>query len=100
MEIKPYQVVEFPNAILEVLREFIDVMPSKFSKKLHPQWPTDHQIKLVFRVKPPTQISYLSTPPKLVELRKQIIKLLDVGAKNYGLLRSVSLNLVGCMHLS
>lgn len=100
MEIKPYQVVEFLNAILEVLREFIDVMPLKFSKKLHPQWPTDHQIKLVFRVKPPTNISYLITLPKLVELRKQIIKLLDVGAKNYGLLRSVSLNLVGCMHLS
>lgn len=100
MEIKPYQVVEFPNAILEVLWEFIDVMLPKFSKKLPLQWPTDHQIKLVFRVKPPTQISDQITPPKLVELRKQIIKLLDVSAKNFGLLHFVALNLVGCMHLS
>ena len=54
-------------------------MPPKLLKKLPPRRQTDHQIELVLRSRPPAQVPYRMTPPKLIELRKQLMELLDAG---------------------
>lgn len=55
------------------------MMPSKLPKKLPPRKPNDHHIKLVSGVKLPVEVPYRMTPLELVELRKQLTELLDVG---------------------
>lgn len=54
-------------------------MPSKLPKKLPLRKPIDHHIELVLGVKLPTQVPYRMTPLELVELRKKLTKLLNVG---------------------
>lgn len=52
IEIKLKKMVEVPNEIVPVLQKYVDVMPLELPKKLPPRRPTNHQIKLVLRVKP------------------------------------------------
>ena len=68
--------VEGPDEIVPILQE-ANVIPPELPKKLLPRRPIDHLVKLVPGAKSPTQVPYHMTPPKLVELRKQLTKLLD-----------------------
>ena len=67
------------DALVAVLNKYDDVMPPKLPKKLPPRRAMDHQIELVSRARPPAQAPYRTTPPELVELRKQLRELLDAG---------------------
>ncbi|GJW95402.1 ATP-binding cassette subfamily C member 8 [Tanacetum coccineum] len=71
--------VEVPKVIEWVLKEFKDVMPKEFPKKLSPRREVDHIIKLKMGSKPPAKAPYRMPPPELEELRKQLKELMDVG---------------------
>ena len=79
IEIKPDKQVEVPDAVVPILRKFADVMPPELPKKLPPRRQTDHQIELVPGSRAPAQAPYRMSPPELIELRKQLIELLDAG---------------------
>ena len=79
IEIKLDKQVEVPDAIAPILRKFADVMPLELPKKLPPRRQTDHQIELVLGSRTPAQAPYRMTRLELIELRKQLTKLLDVG---------------------
>ncbi|KAA8532253.1 hypothetical protein F0562_032286 [Nyssa sinensis] len=79
VEIKPDTIVDVPNEVADLRKEFADVMPPKLSKFLSPRRATDHKIELEPGVKPPAQAPYRMAPPQLVKLRKQLKELLDVG---------------------
>ena len=55
------------------------MITSELPKKLPPRRPTNHQIELMQGAKPLAQVPYRMTPLELVELNKQLTKLLDVG---------------------
>ena len=76
---KPDKHVEVQDVVVPMLKIFEDVRPPELPKKLPPRRQMDHQIELVLRLRPPTQAPYWMTPPKLIELRKQLTKLVDVG---------------------
>ena len=71
--------VEVPDVVVHMLKRFEDVMPPEFPKKLPSRRQADHQIELVPGSRPPTQAPYRMTPLVLIELRKQLTKLLDAG---------------------
>ena len=77
IEIKPKKMVEVPNKIVAILQEYENVMPLKLTKKFPTRRPTNHRIKLVPGAKHPTQVPYRMTRPEMLELRKQLTKLLD-----------------------
>lgn len=54
-------------------------MPLEVSKKLLLKREIDHEIELEYSAKPPALLPYCMVPPKLQELRKQLIHLLDMG---------------------
>ena len=54
-------------------------MPLELPKKLPPRRQTDNQIELVLGSRPLAQAPYRITPPKIIELRKQLMELLDAG---------------------
>ena len=54
-------------------------MLAELPKELPPRWPIDHRIELLFGTKPPAQASYRMSPAELLEQRKQLRELLDVG---------------------
>ena len=67
------------NRFDRVLQEFQNVMFEQFPKVLPSRRTVDHEIELLPRVKPPAKGPYCMAPPKLVELRKQLDELLQVG---------------------
>lgn len=79
LELKPDKVVEIPDEVAGVLREFKDVMPPELPKHLPPRRAIDHQIDLIPGVKPPAKAPYRMSPLELQELRKQLTELLDAG---------------------
>ena len=79
IEIKLENMVEVPDGIVPVLKEYVDVVHLELAKKLPPRRPIDYQIELVPGAKLLAQVAYRMTPSKLVELRKQLIELLDTG---------------------
>ena len=79
IKIKPNKHVEVPDAVVPLLRRFEDMMPPELPKKLPLRRQTNHQIKLVPGSRPPAQAPYRMTSPKLIELRKQLMELLDAG---------------------
>ena len=79
IEIKQDKFVEVPDAIVGLLEEFFDVMPSESPKTLPPRRVVDHKIELVPSSKPPSKAPYRMSPMELAELRKQLTELLDAG---------------------
>ncbi|RVW60183.1 RNA-directed DNA polymerase-like [Vitis vinifera] len=79
IEIKEGQFVEVPDSVVKILKEFKDVMPAELPKELPPWGPIDHKIELLLGTKAPTQAPYRMPPIELLEFRKQLKKLLDVG---------------------
>ena len=79
IEIKPNKQVEVPDAIAPILSRFFDVMPPELPKKLPPGRQTDHQIKLVPGSRTLAQAPYRMTPPKFIELQKQLTELLNTS---------------------
>ena len=79
IEIKLENMVEVPDGIVPILKEYVDMVPPELPKKLPPRRPIDYQIELVPGAKSLAQVPYRMTPLKLVELRKQLIELLDIG---------------------
>nr|GEW83523.1 reverse transcriptase domain-containing protein [Tanacetum cinerariifolium] len=71
--------VEVPKAIEQVLKEFKDLMPKEFPKKLPPRRELDHTIELETGSKPLAKSPYRMPPPKLEELHKQLNELMDAG---------------------
>lgn len=67
------------TVVTKVLKEFINVMLPKLLKTMVLYKCMDHHIKLELGVKPPIRLLYLMTPPKSVELRKQLDELLSSG---------------------
>lgn len=58
VEVKPDQMVEVPDSVAEILREFDDVMPSELPKSLPPRRAVDHKIELEPGARPPAQAPY------------------------------------------
>ncbi|RVW23185.1 hypothetical protein CK203_099560 [Vitis vinifera] len=73
------KMLEVSDEIVPILQEYADVMPLELPKKFPPRNPTNHQIELVPRAKPPAQVPYRMAPLKLVEFRKHLIESLDAG---------------------
>ena len=71
--------MEVPDSVVKILKEFKDVMPAELPKELPPWGPIDHKIELLLGTKAPTQAPYRMPPIELLEFRKQLKKLLDVG---------------------
>ena len=70
---------EVHDSFAGILKEFRDIMPSKFPKELPPRRPIDHKIELIPRAKPPAQVPYRIAPAKLLKLIKQLKELLNSG---------------------
>lgn len=70
---------QVPPQVQAVLEKFKDVIPSRLLKKLSLRHKMDHEIELEQGAKLRTLVPYRMVPPKLNELRKQLINLLDVG---------------------
>lgn len=79
LEIKPVQVVEVCDVVLEVLQDVADMMPQELPKKLHLRRPIDYHIELALGFKPCSQVPCQMPPSKLVELRNKLTELLDAG---------------------
>ena len=79
IEIKSDKHLEVPDAVVPMLKRFEDMMLPELPKKLPPRRQTDHQIELVLGSRPPAQAPRRMTPLELIELRKQLKDLLDVG---------------------
>lgn len=71
------EVIHESTTMVEVLKEFIDIVPPELSKTILLYKCMDHNIKLESSVKPLTRLLYLMTPPKSVELRKQLDELIS-----------------------
>ena len=71
--------MEIPNSVAKLLHEFANVMPATLPKELPPQRPINHLIELISGSKLRTIAPYQMSPTKLLELRKQLKELLDVG---------------------
>ena len=71
--------MEVPKSMVEIMGEFIEVMPSELPKELPPRRHIDHKIELLPSAKPPVQIPYRMTLNELLELRSQLNDFLDVG---------------------
>lgn len=79
VEMKVDQWVEVLNLVADVLIEYADVMPPELPKALPPKHATNHRIELQPGAKPLAKAAYRMASLELVELRKQLVKLLDVG---------------------
>ncbi|XP_034674441.1 uncharacterized protein LOC117905666 [Vitis riparia] len=79
IEIKEGQSMEVPDSVVRILKKFRDVMPAELPKELPPRRPIDHKIELLPGTKASTQAPYRMPPAELLELRKQLKELLDVG---------------------
>ena len=55
------------------------MLPPELPKKLPPRRDIDHKIELLAGMVAPAQAPYRMDPKELVELRKQLNKLLDAG---------------------
>ena len=62
-----------------VLKRYGDVIPYQLPKALPPRREIDHQIELVLGAKSPARAPYRMAPPELVELKKKLNELLEVG---------------------
>ena len=71
--------MEVPNSVTKLLHEFADVMPVALPKEFPSRCPIDHQIELISGCKPPALDPYWVSLAKLLELRKQLKEVLDVG---------------------
>ena len=79
IEIKPNVLVEVPNAVVDVLEEFANMMPPELSKELPPHRAVNDKIELEPVARPLAKVSYQMAPLELVELRKQLDELLEAG---------------------
>ncbi|EOY14161.1 Uncharacterized protein TCM_033451 [Theobroma cacao] len=77
LEDAPRSVVEAPIEVLEVLKEFRDVMPPQLPSRLSPTRKVDHHIDLVPGAQPPARVPYPMALPELAELRKKLGELID-----------------------
>ncbi|KAL6319749.1 hypothetical protein AAG906_036807 [Vitis piasezkii] len=77
--IKEGQSMEVPDSVVNILKEFKDVMSAELPKELPPRRPIDHKIELMPGTKAPAQAPYRMSPTELLELRKQLKELLDAG---------------------
>lgn len=79
LELLNVEVTHKSTVETKVLKEFINVMLPKLLKTMVLYKCMDHHIKLELGVKPPIRLLYLMTPPKSIELRKQLDELLSSG---------------------
>lgn len=70
---------KFPHALKQVLLDFESVKPDELPKKLPRKRAIDHEIELIPGVKPLARALYWMSQPELVELRKQLSELLELG---------------------
>ncbi|KAF5940428.1 hypothetical protein HYC85_021595 [Camellia sinensis] len=75
VEIKLDLLVEVLHEVVDVLREFEDVMPSELPKSLPSRRATDHEIELVSGARPPVKTPYRMSPMELTELQRQLTML-------------------------
>lgn len=68
-----------PSEVKNVLHSYVDIMPNRLPKTLHPRCGIDHEIEFLPRVKPPTKNAYWMALSKLAELRKQLDERLATG---------------------
>lgn len=79
VEIKLRVTQEVPDAILDFLSEYEDVMHPDLPKELPPRMTMDHKIELVSGSNPSVQAPYPMPPTELEELRKHLDLLLCTG---------------------
>ena len=77
VEVKPDVKMEVPDCVVDLLKQYADVMPPELPKKLPPRRDIDHKIELLPGTFAPAQSPYRMAPKELVELRKQLNELLD-----------------------
>ncbi|KAJ8472311.1 hypothetical protein OPV22_026654 [Ensete ventricosum] len=65
--------------VVNILKEFSDVMPTELLRTLPPRRGVDHRIELEPRIKPPARPPYGMALLELAELRKQLDELLSGG---------------------
>ena len=70
MKIKKDKVIELPDQVADVLRDFTDVMPLELLKNLPLRRAIDHRIELLPGSSPPIHPPYRMSPLELAELRK------------------------------
>lgn len=66
-----------PVAIAKLFEKNKDVMPMDLPKKLPSRREVGHHIELELDVKPSTMVPYRIAPPKLEELWKQLMELVE-----------------------
>ena len=62
LEIKEDKAIEVPDQVAELLRDFVDVMPSELPKNLPPRRAIDHRIELLPGSSPPSRPLYRMSP--------------------------------------
>ena len=73
------EAIHEPVVVVNVLKEFTNVIPPELPKTLPPRRGMDHHIELEPRVKPPSRAPSRMSPPELAELKKQLDELLSDG---------------------
>ena len=71
--------MEVLNEVAVVLGEYVDTMLDALPKELPSHQAINHKIELEPRTRPLTKALYKMSYSELVELRKQLNELLDVG---------------------
>jgi hypothetical protein len=79
IEVKEKDIADVPKEVVELLKEFEDVMPTELPKTLSPKRAVDYKIELLLGSTPPTRVPYRMSPKELVELQKQLIELLEAS---------------------
>lgn len=67
LEMKPPKCEEVPAPVVEILGEFVDVMPSELSRTLPPRRTIDHKIELEFGARPASKAPYRLSRLELIE---------------------------------
>lgn len=79
VELKPDVTVEVPNYVVELLKQFADVMPPELLNTLPTRRDIDYKIELLPGRIAPAQSPYHMAPKELVDLHKRLNELLDAG---------------------
>ena len=72
-------VYEISTIVLDILKEFQDIMSPDLPQTLPPHWAVNHQIELISIEKPLARASYWMSPLKLDKLQRQLTSFLHNG---------------------
>ncbi|XP_015084245.1 uncharacterized protein LOC107027655 [Solanum pennellii] len=79
IELKPDVTVEVPDCVVELLKQYSDVILPELPNKLPLRRDIIHKVELLRGMVTPAQAPYLMVPKELAELHKQLNDLLDDG---------------------